>query len=465
LTSMDFGFPLIGHVVRAALVVVSCCSQAHASSQKQAWYEHTQYPGFGEVVASAGDVDRDGVPDLAIGDPGLANEGDRPRVWIVSGRDYRTIRTFPLRPSDADSQAMFRIEGGHDVNGDNVPDLLVAMAPFSSKLCRVVSILSGADGSPLCTIDSPNPLRSEGNWAQFTADYDGDGVDDIAVNSLDAKTGAGRVRIYSSHSGKVLNDTLIEDRCLHAASGFVIVPDANRPTDPGVAILFGQTKSCVASVHCRPHLSGRDQWVYASGESRGWCYGQLMMIGDVDADSVGDIAVSLYDRVDVLSGKTGLLLHRLQTDPAFHNATPDEPERQTGFGWAMARLNDVDRDGVMDFALSETQVGMGDGVVMAFSGRNGKRIWSVTGDGRAGTCQLGYQLAAVGDVDGDGCCDLIAGSTERECSMPGRAMLLSGKDGHVMCEFRRSDAERLISKQMNKVPSSSHLSGDRRQQK
>jgi hypothetical protein len=77
--------------------------------------------GFGASVAWLGDVDRDGVPDVAVGCAETIDSGDQYYVTVFSGRDARVIRVL-----DADNTMTVVGEGG-DFNGDGIPDLPVGL--------------------------------------------------------------------------------------------------------------------------------------------------------------------------------------------------------------------------------------------------------------------------------------------------------------------------------------------------
>src|SRR5262245_32191936 len=68
------------------------------------------------------------------------------------------------------------------------------------------------------------------------------------------------------------------------------------------------------------------------------------------------------------------------------------------FGWAVAELEDVDRDGVTDWISGEPYAA-GGGITWVISGRTGRALHRL--QGQAGD-QQGYAIADAGDTDRDG---------------------------------------------------------------
>ena len=93
--------------------------------------------GFGASVAWAGDVDRDGVADVAVGCFESIDSGDDYYVALFSGRDAKLIRVF-------DTDRMMAVVGeGRDFDGDEVPDLPIG---FPEEDTVVVRDGRGLDG-------------------------------------------------------------------------------------------------------------------------------------------------------------------------------------------------------------------------------------------------------------------------------------------------------------------------------
>ena len=99
----------------------------------------------------------------------------------------------------------------------------------------------------------------------------------------------------------------------------------------------------------------------------------------------------------------GTILHTFRGDA-------DQPNERYGF--AVSQLADIDRDGAEDILIGAPfwtdPGGHVDGYLDVISGRTGQRLFRFTG---AADDRLGYAMADVGDVDGDGVHDIVVGAT------------------------------------------------------
>jgi hypothetical protein len=273
------------------------------------------------------------------------------------------------------------VSGAGDLDGDHVEDVLIGSPRNGFQQLpsdAVVRAHSGKTGVVIHTVDGTSlwgPLGdasglpgvdSSFGWSiSGLGDTDEDGVGDYVVGSpahLSFLDSPGRVGIFSGGSGQVR-----------------LVLEGGDLGEPG----FGEA------------------------DGFGWA---VTRIRDVDDDGVEDVLVGApfggdgYARVH--SGANGDLIHHLE---------PDDLTFGSNFGMAVTALDDLDGDGVGDFAVAAP--GWGGfykgkssemGRVYLYSGAEATRIRALQGNGPG--WQFGASLASGLDVDGDDIQDIIVGA-------------------------------------------------------
>ncbi|MEI9947900.1 MAG: hypothetical protein WDO74_02700 [Pseudomonadota bacterium] len=158
---------------------------------------------FGWSYASLGDIDADGVGDIALGEIALdANNEDGTRipgsagnghVYLYSGSG--ALLATLVSPSGQDQSFGFGLTTLGDIDGDGVRDLAIA----STLGVSVVS--AGRLGTPLYAINSESLYFGE--VMSSVPDLDCDGVPELAVSARDCGP-PGAVYFYSGASGASL---------------------------------------------------------------------------------------------------------------------------------------------------------------------------------------------------------------------------------------------------------------------
>lgn len=324
---------------------------------------------------------------------------------------------------------------GADVNANGVPDLIVrygggacAVAGACSSGSVRVEVVDGRFGSGAGAAGDGSPVL----W-QFVLPQGGPGV---SVAALDADGSGPTVAIGLPLERKVLLYRLAElavTRCevgptcpawavLEAPDvskfGFRVVRSADLDGDRNDELLVaGATR---VSLHAYSRTDGT--WRTLATHTESAIIGAVDVPGDVDGDGKDDFLVGLPDAgtggtARVFSG--GACAAGACTEITFARPLGATATAGSAFGWSVAGLGDLDRDGRADFAVGApraagpgcTPACVSAGVVHVFSGATGRPIHSIYGS--AAEARLGTVLSGPGDIDGDGWRDIVAQELNR----------------------------------------------------
>jgi hypothetical protein len=179
-------------------------------------------------------------------------------------------------------------------------------------------------------------------------------------------------------------------------------------TGPGHATVFSGASGLMLRTH--------------TGISWGDAFGFSVAGGrDVDLDGVQDyvIGAPVESAAYLFSGASGALIRKIA---AFNPET----------GYAVALTASVNGDANADVVVGAPGAFFNNGRVACFSGATGALLWTSLGVLALGN-EMGWALAAPGDLNGDGVADVIAGDREWGNSLgasgEGRAFWLNGTNG------------------------------------
>lgn len=383
----------------------------------------------GASVGKVGDINGDGIEDLAIGAQsadfnGKTNNGV---TYVIFGRKERLgaqielnqidgVNGFSLSGIESQDSSGVAVSGAGDINGDGIDDLVIGSIDadpggrINAGQCYIVFgrtsgfeanfALNSLDGSNGFIVNGTAAGDRLGNSVSRAGDVNGDGIDDLIIGALNAdpngKLYAGKSHVIfgrregfvpvlelnglSEANGFTLNGVAIGDR---AGTSVSHAGDVNgdgiddlivgaRLADPNgrnaagqCYVIFGKTTGFEANVELS-NLNGNNGFKINGANINDYCGGSVSGAGDVNGDRLADILMDA--RGADPNGKNGAG----QCYVIFG--------KSSGFE-ANVELNSLD-------------------------GSNGFKL-----NGVAALDGLGSSVSSAGDVNGDGLADLLIGAS------------------------------------------------------
>jgi len=391
---------------------------------------------FAAAVATAGDIDGDGMSELLVGAPdwsetGLTNEG---AAFLFMGK--------PALPSSALNSPLLNNQGTTGMGSSLAilpqagfgfyPTLLVGEPGYDVPTTDLGSVrrydgrISGFDTGNFTRITGGTGDGLFGQVVVNAGDVDHDGFPDFVVGSPFHTSGSiterGRVVLYRGtgidwiESPWVAQGTQAEERYATAiaAGGDVNGDGYSDIAVGGYNYVVPPLAGKVSVYYGGPAGPGSiPSWI-KTGTTQYENYGYKVAMLDFDADGYSDLAVAAASvnaqpRVDIFYGGPG----GLSANPAFSLSAigPIVPT----YASEVAGVGDFDGDGVDDLVVGAPEAPNGEGTIYFYPGSRARSrpgsaqtlTWTATGFGQAGA---GTAIAGGGDLNGDGHADFVVGA-------------------------------------------------------
>ena len=297
---------------------------------------------LGRSLTSLGDFDSDGNPELVVGAPGDDDGGsDRGAVWILFLNGDGTVRShqkisdthgnFSGILDDSDYFGASTASLG-DLDGDGIADLAVGAtgdADGGTQRGAVWVLFMNSDG----TVKGHEKISdTQGDFTGTLDDNDLFGASVVSLGDFDADN---------------VNDLAVGAR-----------EDDDGGTDHGaVWMLFLETNGTVKSHQKISDTQGSFAGVLGEGDRFGT---SLALLGDLDGDGTGDMAVGANHDDDGGSNRGAIWILFLAGDGTVRSYQKISDSRGSFagilddndyLGYSMDSLGDLDGDGIPDLAV------------------------------------------------------------------------------------------------------------------
>jgi hypothetical protein len=416
--------------------------------------------GFGSSVASIADVNHDGVADLVVGAPGTntVNGSAAGSIVLLSGVDRSVLcrGTDPLGTSHARLGASVADVG--DIDGDGIHDIAAGAPgafnppdpgprgplgePVSGPVGKVI-LFSGADCSVIhsCTDSVYFTFRLPGGTAVFgssqsykalgttvagAGDLDHDGIPDLVAGDPQALTGppgqpggtfaVGRVVGLSGATClpifRLQGDGLLNGFGKLGAA-LAALKDIDGDGIPDIAVGNPENFSPLGQVWL---ISGSNHVFLRrlTDTSSHTLMGTSVAATSLDADGITDLMVGAPGDDTLATDSGAVVLFSGLGGPPLRRCTVPGSHAGDAVGTSVAMVADLDGDGVPEIAAGAPGVdvppsGTDSGAVYVLSGATCALLATIPGDGATGGAKLGQVLTAAGDLDRDGFGEIAAG--------------------------------------------------------
>lgn len=393
---------------------------------------------FGRVVATAGDINKDGLSDTIVGAPfydgGLVDEG---AVFVYLGGDDGPPWTAEGNQAGAHFGAAVSTAG--DINGDGYSDFIAGAPEYTgpTSKCGAAFVYTGGatpPTEPYATFYGTQPDAMFGASVAPAGDVNKDSFGDIIIGSPTFENGQTDEGAAYLYMGAASGLTLIWACEGNVAGGYygVCVSTAGDVNADGASEILvgasmvtdGQTNEGAAFLYSGS-LSGPSAipaW-WAQGDSAEAFFGySVATAGDVNGDGYSDVIIGAYAYDGAVSNSGAAFIWYGGDDylgavgtPANADWVEESAQTDSYFGFSVAPAGDVNSDGYGDILIGAPYTDAGstdEGRAYVYfgtsTGPGATPSW--TGESNQADAKYGCCVAPAGDINGDGHSDIVVGA-------------------------------------------------------
>ncbi|MDP6962986.1 MAG: FG-GAP-like repeat-containing protein, partial [Planctomycetota bacterium] len=423
-------------VVVSAIALILGCESIIAQQPAEAggWYGKIQQDSShridmpsatlagGNDVFIASDINNDGSSDyIAAGVYVNPVSGVTwARVYAYSG--YTGEILYVWENSSFNFGDKLRVAVAGDIDSDGYPEIIVGAPKASAngkQNCGAVALVSGRNGKTLKLWLGKSSGSFFGSSVAGVDDVDRNGFKDVAIGAPGTwyngpNTGAAYVFSGSYYGDPNIGQPLYAFYGAHSDSGFgtsvAAADDINRDGFPDIAVsapgfdsIRGHNYPGTVDV-----FSGQDSSVLAhyQGRRRAHHFGfSIAGVGDIDRDGYPDIAVGVPAfKSDSAPSKGGVIVFSGLNSSVIRKY--ESYEYNDAFGYSVVGVGDTNGDFWPDIFIGAPSAENGRGSATLFSGHNDAILFRTLGDDT--TSRLGASLGSAGSLNRYGFVDLMA---------------------------------------------------------
>jgi hypothetical protein len=429
---------------------------------------------LGSSVSTAGDVNGDGYTDLIVGAPHYDNgEADEGWALVYHGSATGPSTTADWSAESNQANAFFgnSVSTAGDVNGDGYDDVIVGARIYSNgeayegRAFVYHGSAVGLGAMPDWTAESDQIQANFGSSVSTAGDVNGDGYADAFVGANlydDGEENEGRAYVYHGSAAglSTMAGWTAEGDQLSASFGSSVSTAGDVNGDGYADVLIGANSYSNGEVSegraylyygSAAGLSTTADWI-TEGNQDGADFGRsVSTAGDINGDGYADVIVSAsyYSNVETQEGKA-FVYHGssagLSTIPGW---TAEGNQEHAYFGWSVSSAGDVNGDGYADVVIGarrydNVEVWEGRAYVYHGSAAGLSPTADWTAESNQDYAHFGESVSTAGDVNGDGCADVIVGAYlfDNGGADDGQALVYYGNHGPGLAlqpQQRRAD--------------------------